>query len=1127
MKTSKKSGNFLQRWLALLLAVMLLVGGLPMEAFAADMSSDSSEAIVLSEVGDSSADPADGDESTPAPEVIIDIPDESEPETGEEPTVPDEDIADAPDADTSEEEREQIVPPSVTPSPQSDVEEEVPEEEDTFDPNAPSGAGTGGESEDVAVTETEDTTLVTDSGDSEVGITSERGVEITYAADGVTTFSRDALAAGEVWVDKSVTKTDASETSFEETLSAYSKRFTSTSDYATGNYVLVVDVTHSIYNADTSGALFVAMTKAINDLAVEICKNPLSNVSVIAYSADKNSNSKNKNAYATSVILGMGNWNKAGTSLLTADISNASEYSWFIGPTAKASSSGVASTGKRYLSKGTFTQAGIAHAASILKAQTDKANTTGYIILFTDGVPTFATTSWAAGYDASAAQWASGSSYSIGTGDYVPSEGYAYTLLTMQYWRNYLKGQYKNCYLYAGHFSNDTYNSNVEKVGKWVSGVRNSVTYTATDSASTNADGYYGSMVSSGYPNNRIAATFAGYTADKDYQSVSNGVKKLKSLLTAANLTKLGLTDADTFNAPCIAQFCSLSAYDSAAKKKAALSHLISNLENSVKKDKITQGGLKAGTNVVFTSTTGVGMKVSTVPMLSYRNVKYQPASTSGNDASGYTYTYNSDYTYNGVTTKVTGTVKVQPGTQNNSVVTVTMPANLVNEAGMANSAYPTRCIFGVDLYSTDYPAVCDLYGEKFTTYTNEYSSSQTKATFTTAADNPFYATTGTAKVNKAQNSTKTLAYVSSTVKGKSGTQSTATLGNNGRIDMELIGGAVEILVWEINQADQTTILPNIPYHVEDASGNRVTLDGKPLSFTSTDKVITIEGVPPGEYSIVADSVPDGYVMPEPVPMIVRETTSTQHFDVYIPTILIDVWAVDKITGETVDGVVVNICDRCGEIIYENIPLEFVQEYVPAGDYTIMVVSVPERYILPEDTMITVESIREKQDFVIPLEHLGSITIKKFDADHKPLAGVSFDLLDASGNILMSKTTDKNGVAVFADDASLVPGEYTITETKTNAGLSLLKESIHVTLPVVMTDVEVQAQNADTSKGWYSATEKKWYFYDVSYEISNTSNFNIPMTGGQPNLVWLFGCAGFLCIASAGAYLYLISRKRA
>ena len=278
----------------------------------------------------------------------------------------------------------------------------------------------------------------------------------------------------------------------------------------------MLDVTRSLYLADNSGGLVKAMTSSTNKLVAEICKNPLSNVAVVGFSADNRERTKNKTTTPTTVLLGMGNWKSVGTNALTCDVSSSSEVAWYVSASDAAKKAKVASTGKHYIGYGTFTQAGIAHAAAILKAQKDKAETAGYIILLTDGVPTYGTTKWAAGYDASNSAWQSKTSTTIGNGGSSSPKAAAYTLMTMQYWKNYLSKQYRDFALYTAHFSNDSYGSGDEVMAEWCSGVINNTTYSAGTSTSKNSKGYYGSAITSGWPKNRLNS---GYTGSK-YESL-------------------------------------------------------------------------------------------------------------------------------------------------------------------------------------------------------------------------------------------------------------------------------------------------------------------------------------------------------------------------------------------------------------------------------------------------------------------------------------------------------------------------------------------------------------------------------------------------------------------------------
>ena len=227
---------------------------------------------------------------------------------------------------------------------------------------------------------------------------------------------------------------------------------------------------------------------------------------------------------------------------------------------------------------------------------------------------------------------------------------------------------------------------------------------------------------------------------------------------------------------------------------------------------------------------------------------------------------------------------------------------------------------------------------------------------------------------------------------------------------------------------------------------------------------------------------------------------------------------------EKVEGVRATILDSTGRAVYDNVPLEFVQEYVPAGNYTIRIISVPDRYQYPADTPITVQAIRDKQDFIIPLEHLGSITIRKTDDHGAPVQGASYDLADSTGRVIMTRTTDRDGVAVFSDRDKLVPGEYIITETKTGAGLTLLSDTIRATIPLTMTDAEAQAKGADTSKGWHNARTGTWYFYDLTFNITNSAKFTMPMSGDIPTILRLCIVSGMTGLLAGTAYL--IYRRR-
>lgn len=76
------------------------------------------------------------------------------------------------------------------------------------------------------------------------------------------------------------------------------------------------------------------------------------------------------------------------------------------------------------------------------------------------------------------------------------------------------------------------------------------------------------------------------------------------------------------------------------------------------------------------------------------------------------------------------------------------------------------------------------------------------------------------------------------------------------------------------------------------------------------------------------------------------------------------------------------------------------------------------------------------------------------------LKGVCFTIKDSDGKEVASKETDEKGELLFDD---LLPDTYTVTETKTSSGKNLLKEPLVVTLPLSVTQAEVDKGNVDTS----------------------------------------------------------------
>lgn len=150
----------------------------------------------------------------------------------------------------------------------------------------------------------------------------------------------------------------------------------------------------------------------------------------------------------------------------------------------------------------------------------------------------------------------------------------------------------------------------------------------------------------------------------------------------------------------------------------------------------------------------------------------------------------------------------------------------------------------------------------------------------------------------------------------------------------------------------------------------------------------------------------------------------------------------------------------------------------------------------------------------------GNIKLKKKDSKGKVLKGVQFTIKDSDGKEVTSKETDEKGELLFDD---LLPDTYTITETKTVSGKNLLKEPLVVTLPLSVTQAEVDKGNVDTSNAIKQGDT--YYFYHPTYEITNDANLKLPTTGGFNNIKAYVPLIGGFALILAVVFYYFKKKK--
>ncbi|PEW92937.1 hypothetical protein CN446_24895, partial [Bacillus cereus] len=114
------------------------------------------------------------------------------------------------------------------------------------------------------------------------------------------------------------------------------------------------------------------------------------------------------------------------------------------------------------------------------------------------------------------------------------------------------------------------------------------------------------------------------------------------------------------------------------------------------------------------------------------------------------------------------------------------------------------------------------------------------------------------------------------------------------------------------------------------------------------------------------------------------------------------------------------------------------------GKYTLKETKAPQGYtLLKEEIEVVVEANKVVQVQVENAKELGSLQVVKKDAESgKVLEGAEFRLKNESGQVVgEAKTTNKDGVVQFEN---LVPGKYTLEETKAPEGYKAVEVTVEV-----------------------------------------------------------------------------------
>ena len=248
----------------------------------------------------------------------------------------------------------------------------------------------------------------------------------------------------------------------------------------------------------------------------------------------------------------------------------------------------------------------------------------------------------------------------------------------------------------------------------------------------------------------------------------------------------------------------------------------------------------------------------------------------------------------------------------------------------------------------------------------------------------------------------------------------------------------------------------DIPY------SNGVLMSDTLIATGATDEngQLTFAGTyPHGEYVIRELKAPEGWeITPEAIPVSLQPSQMTED-ETMLRVLLVEpvhnklihqkvtLTKLDITGAVPLPGALIEVKDERGTVIYR----EYTNENgktdsipVTPGRYTFREVYAPEGFALNEAVMtFTVEQDGAVTGDTTIRDDYSRFAIEKHDEASHPLAGVTFSLVNESGNTVMTAVTDANGLAVFEK----VPfGTYRVVETAPLSGYTASAMDVSITV---------------------------------------------------------------------------------
>lgn len=219
-------------------------------------------------------------------------------------------------------------------------------------------------------------------------------------------------------------------------------------------------------------------------------------------------------------------------------------------------------------------------------------------------------------------------------------------------------------------------------------------------------------------------------------------------------------------------------------------------------------------------------------------------------------------------------------------------------------------------------------------------------------------------------------------------------------------------------------VIPGAKLSIINSKGEKV------HTFTTKETPYLVEGLEKGEYELIEEEAPEGYVRSkERVKFTVTDALKTEKIVMKNKKVNIkkvdadgnplagaEFDIIDKTTGEKVDSFI------SSESGYDASNLSETKTYI------LRETKAPEGYALMADFEFTVSPKKETQEIIVKNKR---VEIKKTDSEGNPLAGAKMQILDSKGDVVEEFTTTKE--TYIAKDLKELE-EYTLREAEAPEG---------------------------------------------------------------------------------------------